>query len=80
MTNEQAAFGLNEIALNLRYWLDWNKKERDREPHLTTDDDTSLICVPPTWPRRGQLKLWAETMEAARDALTDKKAAPLPKE
>ncbi len=69
MTNEQIAFGLNEIALTLRYWLEWNQRERDREPHLTTDDGTSVICVPPHWPTRGGLKIWAETMEAARDSI-----------
>lgn len=66
---EQLAFGLNEIALTLRYWLDWNRKERDNEPNLTTDDSTSVIVVPPHWPYRGGLTLWAETLDAARDAL-----------
>lgn len=76
MTIETAS-GLNEIALCLRHWLDWNKRDRDLE-RLTTSDETMIMCVPPTWPSRGQLKLWAETIEAARDQL----AAPaeLPQE
>jgi hypothetical protein len=68
MQRGEIEFGLNEIAINLRFWLNWNQKERDRE-NLTTNDDTAIICVPPNWPSRGAFKLWAETIEAARDAL-----------
>lgn len=72
-----AAFGLGEIASNLRYWLDWNKLTRDREK-LNTDPDTAILAVPPHWPTRGQLQLWAETIETAAALLRGERGAELP--
>lgn len=68
LTPDDIAFGLNEIALNLKSWLDHNQRERDHE-NLPTNDDTCIMC-PPVWPARGALKLWVETVEAARDRMT----------
>lgn len=68
MTPDDIAFGLNEIALNLKSWLRHNEWERKRE-NLPTDDDTCIMC-PPVWPARGAIKLWVETIEAARDGMT----------
>lgn len=68
MTPDDIAFGLHEIALNLKSWLDHHQAERDRE-NLRTDDDTCIMC-PPVWPARGALKLWVETIEAARDSMS----------
>lgn len=73
-----AAFGLGEIALNLRYWMTWNKRDRDKEG-LTTDENTSIMCVPPHWPSHGQFKLWAETMEVAAALLRGERGAELPR-
>lgn len=70
MTPDDIAFGLNEIALNLKSWLEHNRRERDQES-LPTDDSTCIMC-PPVWPTRGALKLWVETVEAARDSMTYK--------
>lgn len=75
MTRDQIAFSLNEISLNLRSWLDSNQKERDGEG-MSTDDDT-CIMVPPHWPARGALKLWIETIEAARDRIGEPVEIPM---
>lgn len=71
------AFGIGQIALNLRYWLEWNKASRDRE-NLRTDPDIAILAVPPHWPTRGQLRLWAETMETAAALLRGERGAELP--
>jgi hypothetical protein len=67
MTPDDIAFGLNEISLTLKSWLDFNQRERDNES-LPTNDDTMIMC-PPVWPARGALKLWVETIDAARDRM-----------
>lgn len=72
-----AAFGIGEIAANLRYWLDWNKTIRERE-NLRVDPDIAILAVPPHWPTRGQLQLWAETMETAAALLRGERGAELP--
>lgn len=71
-------FGLGEIAANLRYWTSWNKRDRAKE-NLTTDENTSIMCVPPHWPSHGQITLWAETIELAAALLRGERGAELPR-
>lgn len=74
MTPDDIAFGLNEIALNLKSWLRHHQGEREQEG-LPMDDDTCIMC-PPVWPARGAIKLWVETVEAARDKMSHDAPAP----
>lgn len=60
------AIKLEAIRAQLVHWCDWNKTMRRREG-LTTEDDTHIIAVPPTWPTHGVLRRWAETIEEARE-------------
>lgn len=71
MTEREATLiGLDAIAAQIKSWLEWNKAERDREPHLTTDDGTSIMALPvPYWPSRGQFRVWIEAIESAATML-----------
>ena len=55
--NEQ----LNEIAIQVQQWLDWQEKERDAE-WLLCDDGTHMMRVP-VWPTRGTLKAWVVVLK-----------------
>ena len=68
--DKRLRIALNEMALTIRRWLDWNKDERDREG-LETTDGTHIIALPVSyWPSRGALTVWAETLEQAAKHLT----------
>ena len=60
MTREEK---LEEIALQLEYWIHYNITSRKIE-NLNTDDNTFII-TPTAWPTHGQLKEW---IKALRDS------------
>lgn len=61
------------MADQVRSWLEWNKKQRDAEPHLTTDDGTHIMCLPvPYWPSRGAFETWVKTLEESAKRLESK--------
>lgn len=61
-------FGLGEIASNIQWWLDFNKKDHESEG-CTVTGDTNIIAIPaPSWPGRAQMELWIKTI---RDAATE---------
>lgn len=52
---------LNEIAIQVQSWLDWQEQERIKEK-LSISEDTHLMRVP-VWPSRGQLKEWVRVLK-----------------
>ena len=66
MDREQANATIENMIAMLRYWKNWNKRERDLEK-LSTDDDTAIITVPPHWPTHGQIDHWIAALEKLQE-------------
>jgi hypothetical protein len=68
--NDELRSGLTVVAAQIRAWLDWDKRQRDKEPHLTTDDGTSIMALPvPFWPTHGAFENWIKLFQQCHDAL-----------
>ncbi len=63
LTPHGVAFGLGEISLQIKGWLEFNEAEY-RNDGLSVNDDT-FIVTPPVWPTRLQLQRWIEAFDAA---------------
>jgi len=59
--------GLNEIERQVKYWVEFDLKQRDAEGLETTD--ATHIMSPPGWPSHGQLKAWVKCLKEAQLAL-----------
>jgi hypothetical protein len=56
---------LDTIERQVRWWMDFDRGQREREG-LSTDDSTAIMS-PPMWPTHGSLKAWAEALKEARE-------------
>lgn len=67
--SEELEQKLGFMAAQIRSWLEWDKKSRDKE-RLVTDDGTHIMALPvPFWPTHGAFESWIKTLEAAARAL-----------
>ncbi len=66
MTKDKMIFNLGEAAAMLNWWLDFNYLTRKRDGLLT--DDSTMIEPPESVTIR-TLKVWIETLEAARRSI-----------
>lgn len=62
---------LQVISLIVENWMDWDRKQRDKEG-LSTEVDTAIMDLP-AWPTHGMLTEWVKTLEEARTLLSGAK-------
>lgn len=53
---------LDHIADSLQTWIDWEERNGPA-------DEDKHIMSPPTWPTFGQVRLWVETLRAAKSRI-----------